>query len=54
MCDILGISRDKLYKCLKILKDDGAIDYCLNGRITTVRVLKYDLYQAIMNRNFDE
>ena len=54
MCDILGISRDKLYKCLKILKDDGTIDYCLNGRITTVRVLKYDLYQAIMNRNFDE
>lgn len=54
MCDILGISRDKLYKCLKILKDDGAIDYELHGRITTIRVLKYDLYQTIMSVNSKE
>lgn len=53
MCDILDISRDKLYKCLKILKNDKAIDYEVKGKITTIRVLKYDLYQTIMNNNFD-
>ena len=53
MCDILNMSRDKLYKCLKILKDDNAIDYELHGRITTIRVLKYDLYQTIMNGNIE-
>ncbi len=48
MCNILDMSRDKLYKCLKILKDDGAIDYSLKGKITTIRVIKYDLYQTIL------
>ena len=48
MCNILDMSRDKLYKCLKILKDDGAIDYSLKGKITTLRVIKYDLYQTIL------
>lgn len=53
MCNILHISREKLYKCLKILKTDGAIDYEVKGKITTIRVLKYDLYQTIMHGDSD-
>lgn len=46
MANILGMGRKKLYECLKILKNDGAIDYDTNGKTTTIRVLKYDLYQG--------
>lgn len=51
MMRILKIGRTKLYECLKILKDDGAIDYSVSGKITTIRVLKYDLYQTILGGN---
>lgn len=51
MTKILKIGRTKLYECLKILKDDGAIDYSVSGKITTIRVLKYDLYQTILGGN---
>ena len=51
MTKILKIGRTKLYECLKILKDDGAIDYSISGKITTIRVLKYDLYQTILGGN---
>lgn len=46
MANILGKGRPKIYECLKILKNDGAIEYETKGKITTIRVLKYDLYQS--------
>ena len=49
MSNILDMGRPKLDKCLKILKKDGAIDYSREGKITTIRVLKYDLYQTIIS-----
>lgn len=51
MANILGMGRPKLYECLKILKNDGAIDYESKGRNTIIRVLKYDLYQTILGQN---
>lgn len=54
MANILGKGRPKIYECLKILKDDGAIDYETKGKITTIRVLKYDLYQSDFIANFSK
>ena len=46
MANILGKGRPKIYECLKILKNEGAIDYETKGKITTISVLKYDIYQS--------
>lgn len=51
MSNILDMGRPKLDKCLKILNEDGAIDYSRKGKITTIRVLKYDLYQTIISHD---
>lgn len=54
MATILGKGRPKIYECLKILKNDGAIDYQTKGKITTIRVLKYDKYQSNFLETFNE
>ena len=53
MASILDMGRPKLDKCLKILKDDEAIELERNGKITTIRVLKYDLYQTILSQKIN-
>lgn len=50
MANILGMGRPKLDKCLKILNDDKAIEVSKCGKFTTIRVLKYDLYQTILSQ----
>lgn len=54
MSRILDMGRPKLDECLKILKDDGAIEISRKGKVTTIRVLKYDLYQTILSHNINK